>query len=260
MKKNEMMIAKKDKLLSDCVVFERKGWSSSYQLHLTDDFKHISQLDGHNLRKALKAYRRHPDTILDRNPAWILENSCVTGFIICASSLGYCIEHLTLTNAPFLLFFNISLFLCTQKLTQKSLSFLALWLRGEATLILWNNKFSITNQKFALLESLSSIQKNPIIIELFPLYNLLEEVKRMIASRMPEQQLKDIKEIKSFEEKVKRLAKDQTHLSSPEDRPRRQSWCEWLSLGFLFRNRRLQHPAVTQEVPAASDNKGNSMA
>jgi len=88
----------------------------------------------------------------------------------------------------------------------------------------------------------------------------MEVVKRMITSRMPEQQLKDIKEIKNFEEKVKRLAEDQTHLSTPEDKPRRQSWCEWLSSGFLFRNRRLQHPAATQEVPAPPDNKGNSMA
>ena len=159
------------------------------------------------------------------------------------------------------MFLNISLFLSIQKSAQENLNFLVHWFRGETTLILWNTKFSITNQKFLLLESLSSIQKHPIITELPPLHNFMEVVKRMITARMPEQQLKDIKEIKNFEEKVKRLARGQIYLSAnmPENRPPRQSWCEWLSLGFLFRNQRLRQHAP-QEVPALPDSKRNSMA
>lgn len=61
------------------------------------------------------------------------------------------------------------------------------------------------------------------------MYRLTEAVKKRIESRIPEQELKAVQEIKHFEEKVNILVNKHN---------RRHSWCEWLSFGFLFRNQR----------------------
>lgn len=217
----------KDKLLSDCVELKHCGkFHNRYEIHLTEDFKHISPLDGEQLKQALIAYRPHPATLRDPNPGWITKGGCILGIIVGASCLAHFEKELTISNAPFVILFCFMMSLAAQ---QKSVIDYS---RGENTRTSWRQKFSYNNE-LTLLELLIGWQKNSkIIIYLPPLYRLTEAVKNQIESRIPKQELKAIQQIKHFEEKVNTLVNKHN---------RRQSWCEWLSFGFLFRNQRSLH-------------------
>lgn len=264
MKDLKEIIAKKDKLLSDCVESKGVGWlpsfHSSYHLHLTPDFKRISQLEGVHLIHALQAYRQHPASIRDPNPEWIPEASALAGFFMLAYTLGFFMDHWTIKSAPLVLIGGIFYFLGVYGATQDSLDFTLHWLRGERTVTSWNNKYSRGHIKFSLLESLSQLQQHPLLILLSDsdhqichylyssLYNLIERPKRMISSRMPEHELKAIDEIKNFEKRVNALVKNE--VDRRENRRARQSWCEWFSCAFLFRNPRVQQQAPAQHARA----------
>lgn len=231
------VIAKKDKLLSDCIELKQAGWlHNRYEIHLTEDFKNISQLDGKELEQALIAYRQHPATLRDPNPAWITKVSYIGGFIGGASFLEFFKQELTIGNTPFTLLFCFMMALAARQSTEDTLDFAVHYYRGERTRTTWRQKYCRYNIKFNLLESLPQWQQNEFVFYLPPLYRLTEAVKKQIESRIPEQELKNIQEIKHFEEKVNTLV-------NKHNQHHRQSWCEWFSFGFLFRNQRAQPDA-----------------